>query len=412
MNIKQLCVFFAISIFTFQSAILHAEKTTVRGFSTIGLVKSNSGDDLLYRRNLARTAENSDSWSFKSDTTLGLQVDTVLSDQWSASAQAVYKNRIDQSLENSIEWAYLRYHHSPDDPFSYRIGRLGVDVFMLSEYRNVGYAYLWARPPQEFYSPLAFDYIDGADVTFSKLFDDTFFQARLTLGTTQNNFVYDEVTLKVSPAIATSLLWETDQWKFRLGYARIKLSDPVEFYQPLVDALNASEPVWPDAPNIADNLNLKGKKFDYYTLGLTYDNNSWIVQTELNRVETSNNIFTSSHSAYLSVGRRIDNFTVFGIGSIIENTDDINQVSAPLGFAPPQTFALQNIVQEQYDQTGVDQRSLGLGVRWDITHNTALKAQWDRTWVKPDGAGLWAKDSTNTTDETIDTFSINLNFLF
>ncbi|WP_415881684.1 hypothetical protein [Neptuniibacter sp. QD34_54] len=413
---KQIYYIFASLLLLFQSALLHADKTTVRGFSTIGLVKSNSGDELTFRRNLARTAEDSNAWSFKSDTTLGVQVDTILNDQWSASAQLVYKNRIDQSLENSIEWAYLRYHPSPDNPFSYRIGRLGVDVFMLSEYRNVGYAYLWARPPIEFYSPLAFDYIDGADITYSTLLEESFFQARLTVGTTQNDFVYDDVTLKVSPAIATSLLWESDYWKLRLGYAHIELSDRVDFYEPLIDALNSSAPLWPDAASAANDLNLEGKKFDYYTVGLTYDNNQWIVQTEINQVKTKDNIFTSSHSGYISLGRRVGDYTLYGIGSIIENTDDINQVAAVPDFLPPlaqaQLTGLRTIVQDQYNQTGVDQKSLGLGVRWDVYHNTAIKFQWDRTWVKPHGAGLWAKDSSLVTDETVDTFSINVNFLF
>lgn len=412
MNMKQIYLIFSSLFFLFQPTSLYAEKTTVRGFSTIGLVKSNSGDDLNFRRNLARTAEDSDSWSFESDTTLGLQVDHTFNDQWSASAQMVYKNRIDQSLENSIEWAYLRYHPSPDNPFSYRVGRLGVDVFMLSEYRNVGYAYLWARPPIEFYSPLAFDYIDGADITYSTLLEDSFFQARLTLGTTQNDFINEDVTLEVSPAIATSLLWESDYWKFRLGYAHIELSDPVDFYNPLIQALDGSTPFWPEAATVADDLNLEGKKFDYYTLGLTYDNNQWVIQTEINQVKTEDSLFTSFRSGYLSVGRRIGEYTVYGLGAITENSDDINQVAATPNFAPQSLVDLRNVVHDIYNQNGVDQKSLGLGVRWDAFHNTAIKVQWDRTWIKPYGAGLWGKDSSNTTNETIDTFSINVNFLF
>lgn len=393
-----------------------AENTTIRGFSTIGLVKSDSGENLRFRRNLARTDEGPNEWSFASDTILGVQINSQLNDQWNVAAQGVYKNRITQSFNNSIEWAYIGYQSDPSSAINYKVGRLGVDVFMLSEYRNVGYAYLWARPPVEFYGPLAFDSIDGADITYSSFVDEAFIQARLTIGNTQNDFVSDEATLKASPAIATSLLWEKENWKLRAGYAYIKLSDNIDLYDPLIAALNDSAVFWPEATAIADDLGLNNKIFNYYSLGLTYDNNDWVIQTEVNQVKTKNNVFTSSQSGYLSIGRRIDEFTLFGIGSLIENTENLNQVAPTPAFAPPpfdqQLEQLRGIVQEQYNLTGVNQKTFGLGVRWDFKHNAALKLQVDRTWIKPHGAGLWGKETSNIDNETVDTLSINLNFLF
>jgi hypothetical protein len=414
MTQNRLASFLTSVLFTFISFYSFAEsdKTVIRGFSTIGVMHSDSGENLRFRRNLARTDEDPNEWSFKSDSILGAQIDTSFNDNWNASAQFVYKNRLEQSLNNSTEWAYIGYQPNPGSAFNFRVGRLGVDVFMLSEYRSVGYAYLWARPPVEFYSPLAFDSIDGAGITYTTLYNDAFIQARVTAGTTKNNFVTREIELKASPAIATSLLWEKNNWKVRLGYAYIKLSDSIALYDPVITALNDSAPFWPEAPSIANDLDLTDKTFNYYSLGLTYDNNDWVIQTELNQVRTQNNIFTSSQSGYLSVGRRIDAFTLYGMGSVIENTEPINQVAAVPNFAPPQLEQLRGAIQNEYYTTGVDQKTFSLGVRWDFTHNAALKLQADRTWIKPHGAGLWGKTASNTNDETVDTISINFNFLF
>lgn len=380
---------------------------SIRGFSTIGLTHS-SNEHLGFRRNLARTSSDPDTWSFEPDSLVGIQVDADPSDQWHVSAQAVYKNRIEQSLDNSIEWAYVRYQPSINSPFSYRLGRLGVDVFMLSQYRNVGFAYLWARPPQEFYSPLGFDSINGADLTYAKIINDAYLQARLAIGVTKTKFNYNEAELDISPAIAASLLWEEGHWKTRLGYARIELDNSIELFAPVADALQQSSLFWPQATTIEKNLDLTGKVFDYYSFGLAYDNNTWIAQTEINLVESKDTIFTSSQSAYLSIGRRFGDLTLYGLGSMIENTDPIFSVPD----APAPLTLLQIQTQELYNSTGVEQKGLGIGVRWDLTSETALKFQWDRVWIKPHGSGLWGKELSNPEKERSDILSINLSYIF
>lgn len=399
-----LAVLFAGLIFS-PATSAQDDNLSFRGFTTIGLTHSNN-DSFKFRRNLSRTAIEPDEWSFEPDSLIGIQADYELNNQWHLSAQAVYKNRIEQSLDNSLEWGYIRYQPNFDSPVSFRLGRLGVDVFMLSEYRNVGFAYLWARPPVEFYSPLGFDSLDGADITYGKLLGDGYFQAKLALGYTKTKFNYDEAELDVSPGIATSVSWEQGNWKTRFGYARVRLDKPMALFTPLRDALTLSG--LPEAFEVSDNLDLTGKVFNYYSLGLAYDNNEWLAQAEYNRVETKDNIFTPSHAGYLSIGKRIDNITIYGLASFIENTESIYQLPSELAVLGP----LATQTQEFYNATGVDQRSWGLGLRWDLHPSTALKVQWDRVWIKPHGAGLWGKEFSNTSDETTDVLSLNLNYIF
>lgn len=397
--------FLAIScLFSLPAFAIDAD---IRGFATIGAVKHDS-QDLRFRRDISFEAEESNNWSFTQDTTIGIQVDKKLSDQWNISGQAVYKKRLENSLNRSIEWAYLHYNPGAGSPYSIRFGRIGTDVFMLSDYRNVGYAYPWVRPPMEFYGQLAFYHIDGGEIRYSTFLDDTFFQARLAAGVTENNFIEKEILFQVSPIITASLLWEKENWRFHLGSALVRLDSSPSIYDPLIYQLNIIEPLWPEAAEIKNRLDLQGKEFHYYSAGISYDSSDWFFQTELNFVGTQNNIITPSKSAYISLGYRFSDLLIYSLAAFTDNTEQIYQVPD----TPPALLPVQALIQDSFNQTGLNQKSLSIGARWDISSNIALKAQWDRAWVKPHGSGLWAIDTTINKKEQVDIISINLNYLF
>lgn len=397
--------FSALLIWFFTTTAL-ASDTQIRGFGTLGVFKHDA-DNLGYHRDMGLDSTDANSWSFSTDSILGVQVNHTLSDQWSLAGQLVYKNRLDYTFNNSVEWAFAKYT-SDTLPLTVRIGRTGADVFMLSEYRNVGFAYLWARPPVEFYGPLAFDYIDGFDLSYNTFLNETFFQARFAFGSVENNFLEKELVIEASPAATTSFLWEVDNWKFHLGYAYIEVDSSPTFFNPLIEQLEQAEFFWPGAAEVKDQIDINGAKFDYYSAGFAYDSADWVAQAELSRIETEGSIFTSSHNAYISLGRRFDDWTVYSIAAISENTDEVYQAPA----APPPLEDLRNFAQRTFSSIAIDQRSFGIGARWDITNNTALKMQWDHIWIKPYGAGLWRENTPSAAKEEVDVISINLNFLF
>ena len=279
---------------------------------------------------------------------------------------------------------------------------------MLSDYRNVGFAYLWARPPMEFYGPLACDYIDGFDVGYSTFFDETFFQMRFALGQIENNFVEKELVIEASPAVTASVLWEVDHWKLHAGYASIKVDKTPSYFNPIIENLELIEPFWPGANKIKERIDIKDTRFNYYSVGAAYDSSSWIAQAELNRIDTQDSIFTSSHSAYVSIGHRFDDWTLYAIAAIAENTNAIYQSPD----APPPFVPLRAVAQDNFDSIGTDQKSFGIGARWDTSNNTAIKMQWDRVSIKPFGAALWDTEHASSKEEKVDVISINLNFLF
>ncbi len=48
-----------------------------------------------------------------------------------------------------------------------RLGRLPLPVFLVSDFRQVGYANTWIRPPIEVYGQVPLDNVDGLDVLYN-----------------------------------------------------------------------------------------------------------------------------------------------------------------------------------------------------------------------------------------------------
>lgn len=398
-------------LLVFPSTIMAAsmlEDARFSGFGTVGLLRG--GDEVLgYRRDMAGDGVFDNDWAMEPDTLLGLQVDVPLTGELDAAMQLVAKERPSNTLDESLEWAYLRYRPTPG--LMLRGGRLGLDMFMLSEYRNLGFSYLWARPPVEFYGLLPYHHYDGADIAYATALEEGVLRARLFAGNTQGTILFfsSDVDVDIDSLVGATLGWEFDRWQARLGFATLKQNPSNPGARQLAAALRQVTGLWPEAAGIADDLEVNGSRLYYYSAGFAYDPKPWTVQSEISYIDSGyNNAFSSVWSAYLSLGRRIGPVIVYGLGAMIENPDGREQVpSAPLPLA-----VLQQQAQAAYDLSFVKQHSLSLGMRWDIRYNLALKMQWERTWVDDYGGLLWQQKQPLTDGESLDTFSINLNFVF
>lgn len=116
--------------------------------------------------------------SIFSGSVAGLQLDADLLPKLSFTIQGIAKERTKQDLFNFLDWAFLRYQLTPNTVI--RAGRMGIDLFMLSEYRNVGFAYLWAHPILEFYMPISLSHFDGFDLKYSRRIDPGFLEFKET----------------------------------------------------------------------------------------------------------------------------------------------------------------------------------------------------------------------------------------
>lgn len=342
----------------------------------------------------------------------GLQLDADLLPKLSATVQGVVKERSKQDLFNFLDWAFLRYQVTPNTTI--RAGRMGIDLFMLSEYRNVGFAYLWARPVLEFYMPISLSHFDGFDIKYSRRIAPGFFEIKVYGGQTGSDITVSrgDLSLRERPFFGANASLETDHWKFRLTFASAEVhairNQP---YHQLQNALNNVPPAfWPQAAEVADHISAEGKQSSYYSAGIAYDKNAWVVQSEFAWFD-SKWPSVNLTNGYLSVGRRFGPVTWYSIGSYAKSLNSpLNLLTDPA--APASIARLQDITETAFNRTLIDQNTFSLGARWDLNHQTALKAQWDHTWVRKNGGGFLITQEPLAHDTSIDTFSVNLNFIF
>jgi len=129
----------------------NTEKLRVSGFGTLGMTYAGK-NTFGVQKDYIHDPQFGDV-SILTDSVFGLQIDYSLTRNLNATIQAVAEDRIRQNFNTIVDWAYLSYQ--PTHNTVVRGGRMGVDLFMLSEYRNVGFAYLWTHPVVEFYKQIS-----------------------------------------------------------------------------------------------------------------------------------------------------------------------------------------------------------------------------------------------------------------
>lgn len=387
------------------------------GFASIGLV-TNDNPDLVFRRDVIQTDGSYDGdVDWRNDSILGLQWQTQWSYQLETTAQFVIKDRLENNLNNALEWGFLRYR--PTDGLDIRVGRMGTDIFMLSDYRQVGYALAWVRPPTDTYGLLSFYHFDGIDI--NKRFDinDGTLNIKAFYGRSDQKYPLDHnksVDYRlIFQGAGTTINWEKDEWKLRYSYATVKVNNNNP--NPLIDALLAVSPYWPAATGYANEFYTESKRLNYNQIGMTYDNNTWALQAEATQLHSDAGVISGTRHFYLSVARRIDEFTLYGVTGFVHSLKAPTHIEVPTGYPPPlsqQFVFLANATEQAFNSSRANQHSMTLGVRWDFTSKMALKLQAEQIKVDEDGAALWLKvDATRANkDQTANVLSISMDMLF
>jgi hypothetical protein len=404
-------------------ARVHAEEPIrFSGFATLALTGAND-DQLGFRRDFTREQGVDDSWRADTDSLLGLQWNAEFGSTLEAVAQVVVKERSEQSVSESIEWAFLRWR--PSRQGDLRLGRMGLDIFMLSDFRQVGYAMPSMRPVPDFYGIVPYYRFDGADYTHRVDFDDgaTTLSAKLYGGWSdtyipqgENGTGNSRIRVDLEPVWGVVLGLEHDPWNARLSLTEAHPdSDPP--IQQLRDALQLVTPIWPDAADYYDRLELAGSTAQYLSAGLGYDDGTWSVQGEVARIDADSDIVPQLDAGYVSVGRRFGAFTLSASLSAVEPQNSPEVVVLPASIPPPIAALLEPLragTELAFNDSRAEQNGVHLALRWDVAPRRALKLQWDRWNVEPDGLLLWVEKGSNPAPRTrtIDVVAVGLDLVF
>ncbi|MDN4502594.1 hypothetical protein QX776_09275 [Alteromonadaceae bacterium BrNp21-10] len=387
--------------------------------------------------NLALTYEDSDQLDFMgsilnnprdglspwSDSSLGGQVNLQVSDNVDAVAQIVFNDRSDTDLSNYLTLGFVRYR--PNRNWALRAGRMNNNIYILSEYLAAGYAYLWSRPPLDFYSPAsAIRSMDGVEAQYSRYIGDGFLQTSLQFGKTETSLdgVGGSFELKLKKIIVWTANYEVANWLFKGSYvtATTQTPDSTDF-QALINAFNAVPSyLWPAAAQYADDLDPEDGNIKYLALGMQYDDGDWTMQAELAQVDSDWLLFLPGRFGYISLGYHWGEFTPYVKIASNRRSDDVPEIVAPaFSDAVPQEvqigiYTLAGAANMVVNGSTNKQYSLGLGVRWDFADSMALKMQLDRFYISPPGASLWGLENTANAvnKQQVNVFSLGLSTIF
>jgi hypothetical protein len=124
----------------------------ISGFGTGALTWTNSDKAEFGRPNQASGAKKDLTTGV--DSNLGLQADYTVNSWLSVTGQGLVRKDAEDDFGAELSWAFAKA--KINDELSVRAGRIGLPVFMISDYRNVGYANTFLRPPVELYSQVPF----------------------------------------------------------------------------------------------------------------------------------------------------------------------------------------------------------------------------------------------------------------
>jgi hypothetical protein len=382
-----------------------------KAFGSMAAIGTDTGN-IGFRRDFTQSVGATSDWRGDIDSRLGVQVDADIDQEFHATVQWVARNHAGNFIEQNLEWAFLRWR--PRDDLDLRMGRLGFDAFLLSDYRNVSYAFPWMRPPTEFYAPIFAYHFDGADI--AKKFNVA--DGYLTLkgyGGYSATETMDKSGTSLSrlegALFGVNLVYETGNWRTRLGFARIQPTQDVR-----INALGLIDnpmtfAVWPGVQSIIDNLTVKNKPLHYSSIGLSYDDGVWPLQAEAAYIDSNIAALPSMATAYLSVGRRVSTVTLYSLFGIAESVN--RRVVLPEPLTPnPVLLDLKNSIDQTINGNGVDQLSLSLGGRWDVYNNVALKAQWSHFWLGSNGNFFWLQSDAVATPKEVNLWSFGVDFVY
>jgi hypothetical protein len=135
------------------------------GFGTAGVVHSSEDQadftSTVFKPNGAGYSHN---WSADVDSRIGAQATANFTGQLSAVVQIISEQAYDNIYRPSVEWANIKYQFT--SAFGVRLGRIELPTFLVSDFRKVGYAIPWVRPPVEVYGVAPVTNNNGMDLSY------------------------------------------------------------------------------------------------------------------------------------------------------------------------------------------------------------------------------------------------------
>ncbi|MCC5882867.1 MAG: porin [Halomonas sp.] len=381
---------------------------SLNGFGTLGVAHSSEDQaDFASSLLMPRGAGHTTNWSAEVDSRLGLQLTAHLTPRFSSVVQVVTEQQYDGQFRPAVEWANISFDITPD--LNVRAGRVVLPIFMNAEFRKVGYATHWIRPPMEVYRTIPVTHTDGLDISYRTRMANTTNTFRATYGQGNATFPYIDETWSRATAEARSRegltlsnTLEKGNVSLFASYSQFRLS--IEEFNPLFDAFRV---FGSPGDAIADRYNVDDKSFEVISLGVRYDPGRWFVMGEWTQIE-SRSFLADSRGWYVTGGYRYGAWTPF---ATVGRQRIHSQTSSP-GLSLPHSEPLDELLNSLL-QWQPQQKSVSLGLRWDFNRNMALTAQFDHMDHETGSPGYLVNSQPGfEPGGSVNLFSLALDFVF
>lgn len=347
----------------------------ISGYASFKAIANSNDSEVSYYNGLAPEGEiNTDS----RESNLGIQFSTDISNKMDMTVVMSARGGPAQKYNFETEWAYANYKFNDD--LSLRIGKVKGPFYMVSDYKDVGYAYPWVSVPDEVYSTNPIRSVNGLDLVYQKTINDVTYLGELYYGSgTNTSFVLPTSLTDLNAAFSTSytatsqISFKThDMLGFNASVAFEGMSFRLGYFDTKVDAFGMTD--------------LEGS---FGGLGMTIDKNNFVVYAEYIVRDTGPNLamaFPDAKAGYLTLGYRMGDFLPYVTAATIGEGADASI------YTPKQT-------------------STTLGLRYEMDDAAAFKIEAKN--IKPDSyggdtGGLF--DGAITEDVTIVSVAIDVLF--
>lgn len=331
---------------TWSSAQLQeVEALSIHGFVNAGVSTANT-DKIT-----GSSGGIGDEMNFQAHQSFGLQVGYQLDEKTDVVAQMLGRAYQD-NMNVRMNWAYigrsLLQDKGPMSDLKLRVGRAPADIYMISEYYDVGYAYPWVTPPREAYDLLGGVPYDGIDLTASfTLPGEWNMHLKGFAGQVNVQPVAGQTRFDLNKIRGVNAIFERDAWRIRIGHGQASVKyevccDEEDGFTRLSEGFNDLEKAIATLETSVSGILMTPISFGYTPtpitdkadnlsgsfggVGLTYDNGNWLVMGEymLQKWDTYN---PDMDLAYITVGKRFGDWMPYVTASQakVADDDDVNE---------------------------------------------------------------------------------------
>jgi hypothetical protein len=355
-------------------------------FGTLGVAATNT-NTVGYPRNTFQPSGATHRLDPETDSRLGVQLRLPLGESLFATLQGVSQYPYDGTYRPAITWATLTWN--PVSTFTVRAGRESFELLESGRNENVGYSYLWVRPPVEVFSQSVLTAIDGLDLTQTF---DLGSEARLSLKAwagrsvgmaplrTQSqpmdfsggHDIGGHASLAIGPWRGRIELWQTQ--------VPHEIPPPTGSVAQVLDGY-AAKLKDPGLARSGSLFPVQGAIGRGYSAGLVFEQGPVQAEALFTRGYFDRYLFNSNQSGYLSLGYRLGKVMPYGM---FARSRSAPQKLPYLGVLPeltdPTTRKVVAGITELVNGLVANQYTYTAGVRWDFSDHADFKLQVDRVW--------------------------------